>query len=67
MTADFNREFIATQDWFFSQLFRDMLAEWYQKRGEQVPADIQRRHGIFDARSTFAGADDRSENPQAEQ
>lgn len=58
LTADFNRDLIATRDWFFSKLFRDMITDHYKKVGLPLPDAIARRYRIFDQQSTFTGVDD---------
>ena len=48
VVTDFNRRLLVSQDWFYSQLYRDMLRAFYTKAGEQVPESILSRFSLHD-------------------
>ena len=41
--TDFNRRMLVSRDWFFSNMYRDMLKEFFAKKGEDLPEAIASR------------------------
>lgn len=48
MVTDMNRKLLVSQDWFYSQLYRDMLRAFYTKAGKKVPETILSRFRLHD-------------------
>lgn len=40
VVTEFHRKLYCTQDWFYSVLFKEMLASFYAKTGDEVPEAI---------------------------
>ena len=57
MTTDFNRKLLVSQDWFYSQLYRDMLRVVYKKQGKPVPDYILKRFARHDLKGNFKDFD----------
>ena len=75
--TDFNRKLLVSQDWFYSRLYRDMLANFYKKQGKEVPEAITARYQRHDVKGNYRGIEEPNkdkvdegtqtqENPQAE-
>ena len=75
--TDFNRKLLVSQDWFYSQLYRDMLRAFYRKQGKEVPEYILVRYRRHDSKGNYRGIQEPNkdvvdqttqtqENPQAE-
>lgn len=78
IVTDFNKKFLVSQDWFFSQLYRDMLRDFFKKQGKQLPEGIAIRFRRHDTKGNYMNFDEavkqkedqttqtQMENPQAE-
>ena len=60
--ADFNSKLIVSQDWFYSQLFRDMIRSFYRNKGIDVPEEILKRFRRHDESGQFCIVDDPNED-----
>ncbi len=58
VVTDFNRKFLASQDWFYSQIFRDMLGEFYKNQGKKLPEGIAIRFRRHDGRGNYMSFDE---------
>ena len=58
VVTDFNRKLLCSQDWFFSQLYRDMLRAFFSKQGQVVPEGIIHRFNRHDLKGNFKELDD---------
>ena len=58
--TDFNRKLLVTQDWFYSQLYRNLLRQFYKKLGQSVPEEIETllRHHDAVTQASFRGFDE---------
>ena len=48
-----NRRFLVSQDWFFSQLFRELLLQFYSKAGADAPQETLNRFIVHDSRNNY--------------
>lgn len=43
-----NKKLISTRDWFFSDLHRRLMNEYFEKNGMKTPKEVQRDFAEFD-------------------
>ena len=53
VVTDFNRKLLVSQDWFYSELYRNMLEAFYKRQGKSVPDEILIRFARHDKRGNY--------------
>ena len=56
--TEFHRRLYCSQDWFYSELFKDMLTAMYAKTGDFVPDNVLKRWNMNERNSNYMRLED---------